>query len=258
MIVRSANPGTAASATSAAVWARSRLLPIRAAASLSQLGAGCGQARWTITTAPPPSPPSGSQRIANRPSPSRPPATVAVHTRPAATSPSARLTSSRWPGPVISTSHTSCPATAAAGCPNNRVAVTDQEVTLPWGSRVKVARPARSGSRRRGSPGPPSLGICDSIGTCTSLDDEPAGRRLSGHYGRGPSSRGGSVRAARPVPLRCRANTKCIASSPPSAGDDSLVRRDSAGSRPQASEPGPVYDYGLGGRHHVLAGQATA
>ena len=67
--------------------------------------------------------------------------------------------------------------TAPAGWPNSRVAVTDQDVTSPEGSRVNVARLARSGSRRRGSPASPFLAVCDSTGPCTSLDNEPVGVR---------------------------------------------------------------------------------
>ena len=69
MAAASANPGTATSTTSDAVWVRSSVLPIRAAASLSQLGPGCGQARRAITSASEPGPASGSHRMANRPSP---------------------------------------------------------------------------------------------------------------------------------------------------------------------------------------------
>ena len=68
---------------------------MRASASLSQPGLGCGQALWTITRTVSPGPVIGSQRIANRPSPKEPPATVAVSTRPAAASASACPTSSR-------------------------------------------------------------------------------------------------------------------------------------------------------------------
>ena len=106
----SAKPGTATSTSSRAVSVRSSVVPIRAAASLSQVARGPGDARCPITIAPPPRPASGSQRIANRPSPSRPPATVADQIRPAAVSASAWLTSCQWPGPVSSTSQTCSPA----------------------------------------------------------------------------------------------------------------------------------------------------
>ena len=140
--------------------------------------------------------------MANRPSPSLPPATVVVQSRPAATSASACPISSRWPGPVISTSHTSCPTTASSGRPNRCSAVTGQEVTSPRGPTVNAARPARSGSRRRGSPDLPAPANCDSNGICTNLDCEFAGLP-SGISGQWPQSfRPAAVRHGQVLPVR--------------------------------------------------------
>ena len=131
------------------------MLPIRSAASRSQPGPMLGETCCPMTSTPAPGPPSGSHRMATGPlPPAKAMLTVALQTRPAVTSPSASPASSRWPGPVIRTSHTSCPVTAAAGCPKNRSADTGHELTRPWESRVNAARPARSGPRRRGSPAP--------------------------------------------------------------------------------------------------------
>src|SRR3984885_10827993 len=80
-------------------------------------------------------------------------------------------------------SHTSRPMAACAGYPNSAVAVSDQEITRPCGLRLNVARPDRSGSRRRGSTG--------------WVADPP----------------GGSLLAAITRSLRYRANTKCTAST---------------------------------------------
>ena len=155
---------------SLAVVLRSSVVPIRAAASLSQPGSGCCAATCAMTSAPGPAPTSGSQRSAIGPLAK---GSVAVHTRPAATSARAWSASWRWPGLVSRTSHTCRPATAPTGCPNTRVAVSDQVATRPAESRVNVARPARLGSRRRGSLGLPSPETCDSdsTGACTNLDD---------------------------------------------------------------------------------------
>ncbi|MGH3160232.1 MAG: hypothetical protein ACRDNF_27170, partial [Streptosporangiaceae bacterium] len=71
------------------------------------------------------------------------------------------------------TSHRSRPTTSPAVSPNSVVAVSDQETTRPARSSVKAASPARSGSRRRGSPASLSWAVCDSTGILRNHVGEP-------------------------------------------------------------------------------------
>ena len=167
MATAPANPGTAASVTSRAVVARSSVLPIRAAASLSQPGPGRIEARCAVTSAPLPGPASGSQRRATGSPPAPATASVPAQDRPAATSPSAWSASSRSPGPASSASRTSRPLMTPAGRPNSSAAAAGQQETRPRESRVNAAKPAGPAPGMAGSRFPAAG---NSTGACTSLD----------------------------------------------------------------------------------------
>ena len=200
----SANAGTETLTTSPAVRGRSSVVPIRSRACRSQSEPTTRVACCAMTSTPEPGPASGSHRMATGPlPPANAMASVEVQTRPARTSASASPASSRWPGPVSSTSRRSRPVTAAAGWPNSRSAVTGQESTRPSGSMVNAARPARSGARRRGSTGRPSPATQDSTSTCTIPADRPRRRRVA-HFGNGHADSGPRCRGpAHPLPKPC-------------------------------------------------------
>ena len=184
MAAASAKPGTAASVTSRAVRVRSSVLPIRAAASLSQPGPGCGEVRCAVTSDPLPGPASGSQWMATGPPPAAAMASVPVQGRPASTSASARPASSRSPG-LASTSRRSRPVTVPAARPNSSAAAAGQQATRPRESRVNAARPAGSAPCVPDATGSSSPAIGNSTGARTSLDaPSRPGRRPCG----GPSA----------------------------------------------------------------------
>jgi len=150
-------------------------------------------------------PSSGSQRTATGPSPTgKNIARVAVQARPAATSASAAPASSRWPGPVISTSRTSCPVTACAGRPNSRAAAAGQEATRPRESRVNAARAARSGPSCHGRTGllPPAIGDSTGISAPTLAASSPALAAACPGNGREPFRPRGSAAQAVIAPYR--------------------------------------------------------